>query len=942
MQSAASRRRRDSVVLNVNDPVAMHLLVETAIADSANYNILTYEELEQLKKELQMSTSRVSALKRKLVLETKLQEAASSLNRLPSSGRTSSEGTRPDSPNVSAKNDESSTGPGQSRKSTTTEPIVSSDKAREMSQKLTKEEAENFRLRRRLLEHTAGVLQLTYNGDGLQHSRANPYGGSSLDDRRDRHKLGGNMTPESMANDFNEESLYREADILNDADTDNDGKHKGFNSDSSVAARDTEEKLRTLSHRMYETLQESGVDSGLLTPPEDVADINTHLAYLGKSIESIPKADKPGNDAANPSGDSSEELIISASTRINEILEIAASSPAEEQRDPTSIQHIDDLNLALEQLEKHVANLSEQKAILTRQIQQQRELNEKSDAERDEYIADLQGEIAMFENELEVAKGEVNSAQERIAQFEKEIELQGKTIKEYQQKEAQNQKEKPHDSFNESDDDVEGSKEITEHDDPSKSPVYLAELEEMRAKLSLHREAAEKLQRDLDAKEFESDTHREARLSLEEQVAMKEEEISQHKEALDEFVRQSIDTQNEMDSLKQENASKNRELSEKVQLLEACIKKLEKVTPEIAARIASVENDDDRLTRDEELRDLRESIEDAERQLTNKEAESKVYIEKLSDLERAVENHEHALSAAVRAAIASKADIETLRLAKEEAETALASSQEQMASHDDQIRQLNQFLEAKEQEIQQLKTSTSCELPPAELIADPAALEKLETLQARITESDAKISHLEAALATAGAAEAYTARTGLARRTDMDGKDSTLPRARGIIDSSYTLLASDSTSTTELRQHIQMMETELHDTIEDYEELVKASVEFEREREHLDKVIDHLREKCEKLEVQMNEKQLEEVANGEGGEHAQQQISIRVLKEEFKRIMRESRKENLKVLKLEQEERKRLEAMVQSLRRGSRSQVHSMVPERANQDSGGIIQPTQG
>src|SRR5262245_28886564 len=42
-------RARSSALLNVNDPVAMHLLVETAIDDSQEYEILSFEELEALK-----------------------------------------------------------------------------------------------------------------------------------------------------------------------------------------------------------------------------------------------------------------------------------------------------------------------------------------------------------------------------------------------------------------------------------------------------------------------------------------------------------------------------------------------------------------------------------------------------------------------------------------------------------------------------------------------------------------------------------------------------------------------------------------------------------------------------------------------------------------------------------------------------------------------------
>lgn len=927
-------------MLNVNDPVAMHLLVETAIADSANYDILAYEELEELKKELQMSTSRLSALKRKLILETKLQEAASSLNRLPSSGGSSVEDSRPDSSSSSAKYDESSIGPGRSRKSTNTEPANTSNKAREITEKITREEAENLRLRQRLLEHTAGVLQLTYNGDGLQNSRANHYGGSSLDNHRHRHRLGGNMTPESMANDFNEGSLYKEADILDVASIDHEDRPDDASDDSSEDAishgtiKDTEERLRALSHSIHEVLHESGVGSGLLTPPEDTANIDSHLSYLEKSIKSIPKSDGIGAGAGiGALSGPSEQIITSTNTRINEILNNATSSPAVKQRELSSNQPATDLNFTLEQLERHVANLSEQKAILTRQIQQQRELNEKSDAEKDEFIADLQEEIAMFENELEVAKGEVNAAQERIAQFEEEIETQARIIKAHQEKETQNTRENPQDPSNAAEGD---NNKSNEPEGPSNISKHIEELEAIRSELVLQKEAAEKLQNELDAKEFESDTHREARISLEEQITLKEEEITQHKQALDEFVRQSIDTQNEMDRLTAENAMMHKELIDKAEQLAACVEKLERLTPELANKIDSSENSEDQLAKDEELRDLRESIEDSERQLTHKEAGLKAYSEKLTELERAIMEHEQALATAEELAMASKAEIEALRQARTTAETTLTDVQQEVIALRTQLDHLNQCLISKDREIEELRTQS-------EQIADQATSEEMEVLRARLAESDAKISQLEAEVSAAGPMISTARSNPIKRRTDTGGEDSTLSRAREVIDFSSTILASDSVSTTDLRQHIQMMESELRDTIGDHEELVKASIEFEREREHLDKMIDQLREKCDKLEAQLNEKQLEEITTGEGGEHAalKQQISIRVLKEEFKRIMRESRQENLRILKLEQEERKRLEILIQSLRRGSQPQIYRLVPDSEDQNSGVMVGLTQ-
>ncbi|KAI5287375.1 hypothetical protein KEM54_006041 [Ascosphaera aggregata] len=947
VQSAVRKKRRDSVVLTVNDPVAMHLLVETAIADSSSYDILTYEEVEELKKELRISTNRISALKRKLILETKLQEAASSLNRLPLSGRTNSNGTSPTSPGSSDdtslyKNGTTAT---LSRTQSTAGFTVVSTKADEMSEKLAKEESANFSMRRRLLEHTAGVLQLTYNGNGLRNSYPRGYGNASMDgNHSDPHKLNGNMTPESMAHDFSEGSLYRDVDVLDDINIDNEGMNARdglgvcagtqYHHEQDLI-RDTKGKLGLLCKRVHGVLQESGVDCGLVNPPEDSADIRIQLAYLEKSIESVPSMGRSGRGAGTVSGDKSEQMIvISATARINDILN-NTTSKSQERANGSLSQHTgsNELILALDKLEKYVAKLADQKSILTRQIQQQRELNEKSDAERDEYIAYLREEVTTLEGKLGVAK-------ERTAECEREIKMQSQQLQELRQKEVQ-QKKKNEDTG-----------------EAGTSPNHLAELEATRAEVRLHKETAEKLQKDLDAKHSEADTHREARSNLEEQVILKEKEIARHKESLDEFVRQSIDAQNELNALKEQNASIRRELAQKNQLLEASMERSGKVTPGSANRMSSasaMENDEDRLAKDKELRDLGEAVEDMERQLRNKEAEIGMVKGQIASLKKAAAEREQALEAARQSAAASKIEVEGLRGEKETAERALTAIQETLKEKEGEVAELKSSQIKAQSKPDTTNSNTNNKTSPGDI-------DELNTLRKRVVESDTKIYTLQAELAMAGEAVSIARDNLVRRRTNIEGAGGDTKRvqaqaqARGdakgkIGSSSVSSLSSsssspDSTSMTDLRKHIKMMEDELRETIEDHEGLVKASIEFEREREHLETVIDKLREKCEKLETEISERKLEDVTSDErrGGHDVgmvRQQVSIKALKDEFKKLMRESRREHMRMLRLEQEERKRLEALVVSSRRGRQPLAVQFGADGVSQEQKKpVVQPT--
>lgn len=62
-----------------NDPMTMHLLVETAVADSQDYEILSIDGLDAMKKEQRVLRRRVETLRSKLQLEIKVRDSAQSL-----------------------------------------------------------------------------------------------------------------------------------------------------------------------------------------------------------------------------------------------------------------------------------------------------------------------------------------------------------------------------------------------------------------------------------------------------------------------------------------------------------------------------------------------------------------------------------------------------------------------------------------------------------------------------------------------------------------------------------------------------------------------------------------------------------------------------------------------------------------------------------------------
>ena len=81
MYTPRNSGKRSSDALNT-DPVAMHLLVETAIGDSQYFDILSVEEVEALKQEQKGLDTRLGTVRRKLESETKIRDATRSLGRL--------------------------------------------------------------------------------------------------------------------------------------------------------------------------------------------------------------------------------------------------------------------------------------------------------------------------------------------------------------------------------------------------------------------------------------------------------------------------------------------------------------------------------------------------------------------------------------------------------------------------------------------------------------------------------------------------------------------------------------------------------------------------------------------------------------------------------------------------------------------------------------------
>lgn len=157
-----TRRRRSPTL---SDPIQTHLLVETAIGDCQQYDVLSFEELENLKKEDILLRKRIDGLRRRLALETKVRDAAKSLTRLHSNSRPSSAASSP----TKTTRRSSLFSRKETEDKANAELASAVKKCDELSRELYSVEQRSRDAQTRILQHTAGILQLTHKGHAKTH-----------------------------------------------------------------------------------------------------------------------------------------------------------------------------------------------------------------------------------------------------------------------------------------------------------------------------------------------------------------------------------------------------------------------------------------------------------------------------------------------------------------------------------------------------------------------------------------------------------------------------------------------------------------------------------------------------------------------------------------------------------------------------------------------------
>jgi DNA repair exonuclease SbcCD ATPase subunit len=260
------------------------------------------------------------------------------------------------------------------------------------------------------------------------------------------------------------------------------------------------------------------------------------------------------------------------------------------------------------------------------------------------------------------------------------------------------------------------------------------------------------------------------------------------------------------------------------------------------------------------------------------EALNQSYDATQHELTKAIENHAHADQEA------------------REAQAELSNAMEEL----EQLRQTvmdyddrNKEIEEREQQLDVEKKNLSA--------AKDAAEEELARVQKEMQDMESELVRLTTELTMSKAELEGAYGTRAERQKEAGAAEKELDALAQLKDQEIAQLRREQTEKTRL------LEQELQDMMGDFQEMTRESLELEKERGQLETLIDSLRERVEQLETQLDDDRIRHIglkppgtASGDG---PRETTSVTVLRQEFKKMMRESRMEAVKLLKVSRRER---------------------------------------
>ena len=762
------------------------------MGDSQQYEVLSFEEIDDLKKELSLLDTRIDATKRKLVLESKLRDAAQSLNRLytPNGSRENTGNGTKDSPKRHRRSILGSRGGSVDLLNKTDDEIASSArKCEALSQELWKLEKRAQDLQRRLLEHTAGILQMTHKG--FLDKNMPPQTPESMPDLVNG-RVGSREI--NLAHDFDDLSFYRTLDgMLENGDPQTNGQKDAF-AQQTQTILETERKLEDLNQRLRDSIaQSTTLRQPMPDPPvrnqEDgespESSLQEQIHYLEKGLEAIQQDRNIISQNAKQVAYATEERLEDLNSQLHGIItrsgkEQNAGYPLPPQVSGQSTkEQIGYLENGLDTVEQSLQRIMDDEQALS-----SRAVGHEEKAEQ-------------FETTL-LGLWDILLAEEEDSRQQVQLDSQAKEVV-------------PHEKFS---------------------------LQSFSAKVqSLH---------------------------------VRVTELREQKEILKRQVQQQRDLNSKSD------AQKDAQISEQTMALEQTQKSLEaknKETGDVKDELILLTERFDAARQESALQE----------QKARKEVEEHFYAE-LQAKQQEIQKLEDEM--------AGTREIYTGRL--EESDQRIQGLLAELAT----VKEAKAHLEANEVSLRQSIEDRTREAEKAQ--------KETKDVEGEMVRLQTEVTIARAELDGAYGTRAQRAAEGVPNPAMQKELEELNQRNSSLLDELSALKAQNESVNgkhAEMARKVQTLQRELSETIGEYEMMTKASIEFEKEREQLESYVDSLRDRCEALESQLSEEKLRwlgvQTPGSTGREgSAPGTTSTSVLKNEFKKMMRETRAENMKALRV--------------------------------------------
>ncbi|KAI9873431.1 MAG: hypothetical protein M1830_000417 [Pleopsidium flavum] len=838
-------RPRSSALLNIHDPVAMHLLMETAIEDSQEYEVLSFEEVDAMKRECSFLYNRIEATKRKLTLETKLRDAAQSLNRLNSTR--SREGSVEGSPNSGNKHRRSimgSRGSGSDLLNKTGDELLASTrKCEELAQELWRSEKRIQELQRKLLQHTAGILQITHRGI-LKKSQTSDMLSPAPETTAAYSFSSGIHHTIDGADDFDDRSFYRSLDALDEfgGDYDQSGNNRQDVQSSTMslspvppsntefveqtqAIDATELKLEDLNHRLREMIVQANVQKheDYSEPPKRQPDgeaqqpgavLQAQLEYLEHGLSAMDSHQSKVLRNAERSIYTTEERLEGLNARLHSLVEKSKPDQTQPHQPPPRLDgrsleaQITYLGYGLDTLAQQLQELaSAARASSTRSAGHQEK------AERYETVLKGLWEILTVAG-AEPGQYRKQDQRDQSLSFDEDaishggFSLQGFSARVQSLYARATGLQEQKDILTRQ---VQQQRELNSKPDAQKDAQFSQVSEELEhTKMTL------------------ADSHQETKDAMDELGLAMTNLDAARQEAI---LREQQKNMTESNALKAERAA-GKELEEKL-LIELKSKQ------------------DEILQLNHKVHEIKDEAGIARANMYEWETKIQELMEELDGLRKSKE--------------ATEGNEAKLRGQVDEKTKETESVQEEMSRLEGEVVRLQTEVTVARAELDGAYGTRAQRA--AEVAANPALQRELDELVERNMSLLKDIDSLKA-------------------QNHFEG------------------------STNQMQSRVETLQRELTETICEYESVIKSSIEFEKEREQLESMIDGLRDRCEILETQLSEEKVKSLGTRSPGTSNRdsgptETTSTMVLKNEFKKMMRDTRVENTRALRVSEARQRR-------------------------------------